>query len=370
MVSRLRPPQRSGERDRYTEISHVVQAARLYANGSSQQDIAGKMGKSTSTVSRWLKLADEREILKPRVIPPPQFSLGEKLKDILGENVETALVVPNGPDTKNIDNLGSVGADQVMEAILSLIEQDPTREKITIALSCGTTVSRVIEDLIDLLAQRQLDDKPIRQTLEIYPTVLFGDSELHPVYPHTIVAYFTMLGRKAQLVASGAKHLISGHAFQLPAGFYGKATELREEFKEAWGLNAFVRDILSADIFVLGAGNLTNKSYGRISEQLAIESYVDKLTKDDSGVVQILYAPLRENGQPDKDISDKIVGVTVEDMQKIARNGKQRVILVAGGSEKIKALQRVIQFPCYNVLVTDVGVAAEAIQQHASEKPD
>jgi DNA-binding transcriptional regulator LsrR (DeoR family) len=53
-------------------------------------------------------------------------------------------------------------------------------------------------------------------------------------------------------------------------------------------------------------------------------------------------------------------------MRKIARDRKQRVILVAGGSEKIKALQRVIRFPCYNVLVTDVGVATEAIQQHST----
>jgi DNA-binding transcriptional regulator LsrR (DeoR family) len=366
MVARLRP-QRSFERDRHTELANVVQAVRHYAARMSQQEIAATMNVSTSTVSRWMKLADEEGILQIQAVPPPMFRLEEKLKDMLrGKNVETVSVVPNGPD-KNIESLGLAGANQVMHAILSLVEQNPARENITIALSCGTTVSAVIENLIGLLAQRQGEGNQIRQTLEIYPTVLFGDSELHPVYPHTIVAYFAMLGRNAQLSASGGAALISGHAFQLPAGFYEKPADMRNEFKQAWGLNAFIEDILNADIFVLGAGNLTNSSYGRISKQLHIEGYVDKVKKGDSGIVQILYAPLRENGLPDKEVSDKIVGVTVEDMQNIARDHTKRVILVAGGSEKIKAMQRVIRFPCYNVLVTDVGVAAEAIQQHSSK---
>jgi hypothetical protein len=231
-------------------------------------------------------------------------------------------------------------------------------------LSCGTTVSAVIENLIQLLEQRQAEGEQIRQKLEIYPTVLFGDSELHPVYPHTIVAYFAMLGRNAELTTHGGELLISGHALQLPEGFYRKPSDKRDDFRTAWGLDDFVERIKSADIFVLGAGNLSGDSYGRISEQLAIESYVTKLRKDkDDSIVQILYAPLTETGLPAKEVSEKIIGVTVNDVKSIAQDASKRVILVAGGSEKIKSLQRVIRFPCYNVLVTDVGVAAEAVQQ-------
>jgi DNA-binding transcriptional regulator LsrR (DeoR family) len=127
------------------ELAKAYQAAFLYAQRKSQEMISKEMGVSVSTVSRWLGLADREGILQTRVVPPPVVHLQEKLAAILRKETIVS-VVPNGPE-KNIEALGYAGAQQVMQAILSVGEQDPTKDKITIALSCGTTVTEVVKQI-------------------------------------------------------------------------------------------------------------------------------------------------------------------------------------------------------------------------------
>lgn len=365
----LRRFQRLAEHERDTERGSVYRAARLYAEEQKpQQAIAEELDVSVSTVSRWLGLAVREGILQTRAVPPLSLYLEQKLLEIFGREEMTVSVVPNGPG-KNIQALGEIGAKHVLDAILA--QDHPSKDVITIALSCGTTVSEVVKRLIKLLEDRQAEGRRIRQRLELCPAVLFADSELHQIYPHTIVAYFAMLSRDAELTTAGGDPLISAFTHHLPEGFYQKEYEAqRKVFQRDWPkLGEFVKKIESADIFVVGAGNVDfqKDSYGRIIDQLGINAYVKELLAKDHDPIQVLYAPLsKKTGLPDEKISGKIIGVTVDRLQDISRSHNKRVILVAGGSDKINAMQRVIQFPCYNVLVTDVGVATEAVQQQVS----
>jgi hypothetical protein len=210
--------------------------------------------------------------------------------------------------------------------------------------------------LLQLLKDRQAEGAQIRQKLEIYPAVLFGDYELDSVYPHTIVAHFAILSRDAHLTAASGEPLVSVYALQLPNGFYRKLKQ--NEFKTYWDLDAFVDKIKSADIFVLGAGNVSAPLYRyKITDQLGTQTHVENLLKKDNSIMQVLYTPLSKDGTPDKEISSKIIGVTVKHVKHVADDPQKRVILVAGGEQKIEGMQRIIKFPCYNVLVTDVGVA-------------
>jgi DNA-binding transcriptional regulator LsrR (DeoR family) len=316
---------------------------------------------SVSTVSRLLNRAFEQGILEVRVIPPHIDHLQEKLlEQLASKNVRSVSVVPNGPD-KNVENLGWVGAQQVFKAIQSVARQNTAGRKLRIAVSSDTKIAVVVESLLSLLQQEHLEGGGVIPELEIYPTVLFGDSQLHPIYPHTMAAYFAMMARNLGLIGRDQQPLISAHALQLPNHFYKCPREQREEFKRAWGLYEFVGKIKSADIFLFGASSVGDDSYHQITKALSIQVEARK----DLASIQLLYTPLDSNGLPDSAI-DKIIGVTAVDMRDIAADKEKHVIMIAGGTDIIVPIQSVIDFPCYNNLVTDAGVANEAIRRSAN----
>jgi DNA-binding transcriptional regulator LsrR (DeoR family) len=343
--------------EREAELENVVQAARLLSQRRSQQDIAKALGVSPSTVSRWISRAEDEGIIQFRVVPPNLLRMQEKLESILpgGRKVR---VVPGGPG-RNVDNLGAAGAEKVLDAILAVSASTPEDKAIRLVLSCGTTVTSVIKELITLLEDRQLSNEPIRHRLEIYPSTLYGDSRLDPIYPHTIVAHLGILGGERL-----SEKVITAHALQLPEKFYTWDEPRRKRCREDWGLDHFETLIRNGDIFVLGSGTLTNSSYTQIIGQLDIRDLVEEVKRDAEmqPLPQVLYTPIRKDGQPDARVSEKIVGVKVGDIKSFSERKDKHVILVAGGREKFEALQTIIRFPCYNILVTDSEVALEAIR--------
>jgi len=322
----------------------IVTAARLfYVDGLTQEKVAKELGLSQSSVSRLLERARREGIVKAHIEPPRLLKLEAELRDKLAaKGIHTVYIVPGGGG-KNTENLGLAGA----RTLATLLREAP--ESITrIAMSCGDTLLAVVDNFLNLLAMDAELSRCLRQKkLELYPSALYADSRLEACYPHTIVSILAIMMKRRDDTLD-----IEAHISSLPPDFY---TKLEPKEMESYSSRYHIKDMMAcakqSKIFLLGIGDLKNKTYDRIQEQIGID--IDK----DQFVSESNYIPIRKDGTQHKEVEEKLIAIKLDDFRQIAKQQDRYVVAIAGGEHKREAVEAALAKSYFNVLVTDEKIA-------------
>jgi deoxyribonucleoside regulator len=322
----------------------IVTAARLfYVDGLTQEKVAKELGLSQSSVSRLLERARREGIVKAHIEPPRLLKLEAELRDKLAaKGIHTVYIVPGGGG-KNTENLGLAGA-RTLATLLCEAPESITR----IAMSCGDTLLAVVDNFLNLLAMDAELSRCLRQKkLELYPSALYADSRLEACYPHTIVSILAIMMKRRDDTLD-----IEAHISSLPPDFY---TKLEPKEMESYSSRYHIKDMMAcakqSKIFLLGIGDLKNKTYDRIQEQIGID--IDK----DQFVSESNYIPIRKDGTQHKEVEEKLIAIKLDDFRQIAKQQDRYVVAIAGGEHKREAVEAALAKPYFNVLVTDEKIA-------------
>jgi hypothetical protein len=215
-------------------------------------------------------------------------------------------------------------------------------------MSCGDTLLAVVDNFLNLLAMDAELSRRLRQKkLELYPSALYADSRLEACYPHTIVSILAIMMKRRDDTLD-----IEAHISSLPPDFY---TKLESKEMESYSSRYHIKDMIEcakqSQIFLLGIGDLKNKTYDRIQEQIGVN--IDKNTF----VSESNYIPICKSGDQHREVEDKLIAIKLDDFREIARQQDRYVIAVAGGEHKREAIEAALAKPYFNVLVTDERIA-------------
>ena len=336
---RLSPPESDRE-----DYEAIVTAARLfYVEGLTQEKVAKALGLSQSSVSRLLDRARREGIVKAHIEPPRLLKVEAELRDKLAaKGIHTVHIVPGGGG-KNTENLGLAGA-----RTLATLLCEAQASTIRIAMSCGDTLLAVVDNFLNLLAMDAELSRHLRQKkLELYPSALDADSRLEACYPHTIVSILAIMMKRRDDALD-----IEAHISSLPPDFY---TKLESKETESYSSRYHIKDMMEcakqSNIFLLGIGDLKNKTYDRIQEQIGINIDKDKFVSESN------YIPICKSGDQHREVEDKLIAIKLDDFREIARQQNRYVVAIAGGEHKREAIEAALAKPYFNVLVTDERIA-------------
>jgi len=186
-----------------------------------------------------------------------------------------------------------------------------------------------------------------RKKLEVYPSALYADSRLEACYPHTIVSILAIMMKRRDDALD-----IEAHISSLPPDFY---TKLEPQEMESYSSRYHIKDMMEcakqSKFFLLGIGDLKNKTYDRIQEQIGININKDVFISESN------YIPVGKDGAQHKEVEEKLIAIKLDDFRQIAQQHDRYVIAIAGGEHKREAIEAALARPYFNVLVTDERIA-------------
>ena len=309
----------------------ITKVARLhYIHGERQAEIAEKMGVSQASVSRFLTLAQEYEIVRTIVVPPEGLypDLEEGLEEAYG--LDSAYVVDISAHEEGVAQILGVAAARCLSSefkggpVLGVTSWSTTLREMAKAMEprSGTGIKKVVEMLGDL-GSPLLQHEAALATLQIAKAL---DAEA--VFLRTPGV---MPNPELLKVALGDVHIQT--ALRLlgevdiafvgvgPADFHGPLEE---------GDNFFSAEQLAAVREAGAVGQLHQRFIN--AQGLPVDTELDKL----------------------------VVSITLEQLRHVRRK-----IAVAGGAAKHTALAAALAGKWIDVLVTDVNTA-NFLMKHAS----
>jgi DNA-binding transcriptional regulator LsrR (DeoR family) len=308
-------------------------AKAYYDDGLTQQQISERLGLSRVRVSRLLRAARDERIVQIAIAPPQESNtaIERRLEEAYG--LKEALVVAcSGEDTATIVNqLGPVAATCLTRGL---------QGGEVVALSWGTAVLSVVNALPP-------KDLPNVRVVQFLGGLGELEAETHGA---------ELARRMAQ--ALGAK----------PRLIHAPGIVKDKVVRDALVMDPQVTDTLElagrADVALVGIGVFEPGSTLLAGGGTLTEGEVQELRA--RGVVgDIALQFFDEDGRRvDHPINDRIVGT---DLERIKRIG--RVIAVAGGAGKVRAIRAALRGGLVNVLVTDGRTAASLLEQARPAMP-
>jgi DNA-binding transcriptional regulator LsrR (DeoR family) len=341
----------------------LVEVARMhFEHGISYEKIAEhKKVDSATTIANWIKHAKKHGIVRTIIVPPPSVDTLDDVKKILAKKgVTTITVAPPGSseEKRNIYNISFLAAQMIVEQLLRRFGSE-----VTLAISCGNTVRRTVEFIIDILKNGIILDSQDRSTanrrrhkeirdfcertkLTIVPTTILGDYQLNYMYPHTLVT-------AAYIALTGVVRNLNCFTPTLPKHFYAPETtqSWRATFLRESEISAVVDIAKGADLIVTGVGVTTDAPFTSICEEIKKSGPIPDFPTD---TPEICYVPMPTNGLLPPAFESGIIGIKPADLIEAVGHGKW-VCALAGGEEKRGAMRALFSAPqsVCNVLVTD-----------------
>lgn len=300
-----------------------------YHNNLSQLEIANRLNLSRPKVSRLLKEARERGIVKITVMYSDdnfvdleaQIENRFNLKEAIIVNVDETSYYSNDRIIKN--QLGNVGANYLHRTITN---------GDVIGVAWGTTLQALVEHL----KPQQLDDLHVVQ--------LLGGVGLPEAKAHAA----DLSRRIAQL-------------------FYARLTLLpapgivsNSESKKVFLADSLVQSAI--DIFpkvtkaIVGIGALSTNS---VLDNRVISSKIYKELTDKEAVGDLSLRFFNKNGEKvESSLENKLIGISLPELKKI-----NNVIAIAGGSQKYEAISGALKSGYINVLITDILTAKRLVSE-------
>lgn len=319
------------------ELRQMVQCLELYYRQQKhQKEIAKALGLSPSKVSRLLKRAFTDGLIRVELDLPQNPRLEAALIERFG--LRDAVAIPAGPQPDVKEELGGAAA-RYFEKVAA--------NGISVGLSCGFTLYHTI---------RQLRERRFRD-LTLFP--LSGESTLKLVdlFPNTLVGMMA------------AKYRPHVTAYALPVQLFGSRREIEAERLRLLK-NPDIRRIYEGaqhvQIALVGIGMIGEETPGFCSLAEAYGVSVKKLRT--LGVVgEINYQPFDARGQVVdrkelRGLTRRVLAVSAERLREMSRSYGTYVIAVAGGPQKLAAIQGALRGRFMNVLITDEDTALRLVE--------
>jgi DNA-binding transcriptional regulator LsrR (DeoR family) len=310
---------------RINELRLIARVAQMYhVEHKRQAEIADVLRMSQATVSRMLKRAEQEDIVRTTVIPPPGTfaELETALRERYG--LTEAIVIDCSEDRD-----GAIMA-RIGEAAAHFLEVTLQQGEIIGVSSWSQTILRMVDNI-----------HPMKGTHARYIVQTLGGMGAPSVQTHA-----------TQLTARLAK-LTGGEARVLPV----QGVTSSREAKLVMLADPFVRETM--DLFdrislaIVGIGAVEP------SELLArsgnVFSPAELATLNEAGVVGEISLRFydRTGKQVKTPLDERVIGITLEELAKA-----DRVMALAGGESKTIAIAGALKLGVIDVLVTDKFTAA------------
>lgn len=307
------------------KLTKIIEVARLYYQlDYSQQEIAKKLDVSRPTVSRLLKQAKDTGIVEVKIHNPVEAGevLTERLKEKFGLKEVIIASVSEYDHTLIKRHLGEVAASYLNKVV---------KDDDLIATSWGTTVYELAT---------KLKPKPVKNTKVVQLNGGVSHSETKTYASEIIHLFGEAFNTQTFLLPLPAivDHIVVKQAIEADRHIH-KILELGKQ----------------ANIAVFSVGTpvvdsvLLQAEYFSKEEQHLIQS---------RAVGEICSRFFDKNGEICvENLNNRTIGIELDELSK-----KEKSILVAGGSKKVKAIYGALKGKYANVLITDEQTASLLIE--------
>ena len=310
---------------RLNELRLIARVAQMYhVEGKRQAEIADIMRMSQATVSRMLKRAEQEDIVRTTVIPPPGTfaDLETALRDRY--HLTEAIVIDCSEDRD-----GAIMA-RIGEAAAHFLEVTLQQDEIIGVSSWSQTILRMVDNI-----------HPLKSAKAKYVVQILGGMGDASVQTHAT----QLTARLAKLTGGEPRLLlVQGITSSREAKLVMLADPVVRETMDLFGR-------LSLAIVGIGAvepSELLARSGNTFSKQ-------EMAMLHEAGAVgEISYRFYDEAGRPvETPLNDRVIGISLEDLKRA-----DRVMALAGGESKTQAIAGALKLGVIDVLVTDKFTAA------------
>lgn len=310
---------------RLNELRLITRIAQMYhSEGKRQAEIAATMHMSQATVSRMLKRAEQEDIVRTTVIPPPGTfaDLETALREKYG--LTEAIVIDCSEDRD-----GAIMA-RIGEAAAHFLEVTLQQDEIIGVSSWSQTILRMVDNI-----------HPLKSSKAKYVVQILGGMGDASVQIHAT----QLTARLARLTGGEPRLLlVQGITSSREAKLVMLADPVVRESMDLFGR-------LSLAIVGIGAvqpSELLARSGNVFSRQ-------EMAMLHEAGAVgEISYRFYDKDGkQVETPLNDRVIGISLEDLKKA-----ERVMALAGGESKTEAIAGALKLGVIDVLVTDKFTAA------------
>ena len=304
----------------------LVEAAKLYYEHQlSQLEISKKLGVSRPTVSRLLQQARNTGIVRIEITDPSE--VGTQLESALVDkfNLKKVLVVPNDTDDTRIIK------KRLGKATVIFLDQ-LISEGIILGISWGTTMQEVA---------RQIRPRSVKNMVVVQ---LNGGISRAEIDTHASEIAKTI----------GDRYKAIPYLMPLPAVVDNAA--LKNTILSDGNISRTLELGRKADIALFTIGSFGHDSI-LVRADYFEPNEVDKLLQ--SGAVgDICSRILKTDGTIcSKNLNSRTIGIELKEIKK-----KPYSIAVAGGKEKLAAIQAGLKGKWFNCLITDEWIATELLR--------
>lgn len=322
---------------RLNELRLIARVAQMYhVEGARQADIAKHLRISQATVSRMLKKAVEEEIVRTTVVSPSgtYADLETAIRDRFG--VSEVIVVECSEDRD-----GPIMA-RIGEAAAHFLEATLQPGEIIGVSSWSETILRMVDNIHPMKSGRA---KQVVQTLGGMgnPTVQIHANQLTT--------------RLARLTGAEA-HLLSA-----------PGVAQSREAKLVLLADPYVRE--TVDLFgkitlaIVGIGAMEPSSMLARSGNVFSSRELAEIAEA-GGVGDISLRFFDANGAPVKTpLDDRVIGMSLESLGQV-----DRVIALAGGQSKTRAIKGALRTGAIDLLITDKFTAARLVSDRGHTDPE
>lgn len=312
-------------------LNFLAQVATWYYEEElSQSEIAQRIGRSRSMVSRLLSEARDEGLVEIRVHFPLKRNAGleKRLEKAFG--LSQARVLAEAPDDFDLllKRLGTIGSRELQEHL---------HDGACVGISWGTAVHAVVQSMPSI---------PLRDVKVIQIIGATGHED--PAVNVNVDG--------PELARLLAQKLGGAYRF-LHAPLIVEDETLAYSLRKQKSIAKTLTQAAQADVILLGIGSLDpDFSSLRRTGYLDLED-LSKL-REQGAVGDILAQPLDALGRPlDDPIARRIIGLNLDKLR-----ATPTVIAVAGGLIKAPAILAALRGGYVNILVTDSAVAASVLQ--------
>jgi len=306
-------------------LHEIVRCAILHSKGMKNVDIGEEIGINAVKVTRNLQEARKRGIIKIEVYPPPEVEIAKEIREVYG--LREVYVFP----------IGIAGEVRSMLAKLSAV---------------------YVEQLLD-------DKEENISSMAVGPgrTMLAFVRALPPEErPNMIVKSATSATPKETHMASNILIGIVADKWECDSERFDPKISRKRQGNYA-------------DILVFGVGKIPDME-GVAASALLSETDIHRTVLDielaklrvHGGVGIVNYQPIDDEGKPlDWDLDEykttlQPTLLKLNVIKEIAADEKKRVVCVAGGADKVNAIEAALRGGYFNVLITDCDTAKALLE--------
>lgn len=299
-----------------------------YELGMTQEEIGKRLLMSRQKVNRIIKSLIEKKVVTIKVNGYDETYVG--LEDSLEKEFSLKEVIVTSADSQD------VLIDKLSDAAAVYLERTIENNEI-IGISWGTTLSSTAAKL-----------KSLRKKEVSVVQIVGGENLQDP-------------SLKADEITRVIANKLNGTPYLMYAPAIVKDERLKTAIMNEQSIKNIFNLIKNCTTAVVGIGNLTEDSTIYKQSYLTKES-LQKL-KNEECVGDICLQPYKISGEVIRDnISNRVIGIGADDLKNIPR-----VVGIAGGREKAKAILGALRGGFIDVLVTD-NITAENILKIKNEQ--